>query len=563
MSGPIEFIAAAVLFVLMLAIRLVNIQRYGFDSDESQHLHVIWGWVHGFVQYRDLFDNHMPLFHIMFAPIFGLIGDRATILYEMRLVLLPLYFVAAWCTYQIGTSLFSRRAGIWAVILAGLLTRYHFVSVEFRPDNLWGPLWLLCVTVLVSGPFTVRRALAAGLLFGLCFAVSVKSALFLFSMALAAPIMLLLVGRQRLHQSWNHLAQSVIAFLASTALVPAIVSAFFALKGVWRDFRYCTFDFNFLGRYAIETTLGHEIHLALIVIKALFIGGGALYLIILTSNDSSLVFRRGFLLIFCVSYFLALKLVGPLSRHDNNPPLYPLVAVLCAGGLLALPRMLARFRWMPSRTFVLMPLPAFVAFAEMLVLIGMQPIWKDRTRQETDLLTTVIALLGPRDYVLDCKGEAVFHQRCVRSVFETITRSAIEHGIIVDDTPQRCVETQTCAVATPLVKKLPRDTRRFLKQNYLPVTNELRVAGEELKPSFTDPGRYEFKVTIPASYEIICGDENVSGTLDGIPYNGARFLAAGPHTFESAPKPRSLTLLWAQAVDRHFIPLQHHTSQKG
>jgi len=30
------------------------------------------------VQYRDLFDNHMPLFHLLFAPIFGLIGDRAT-----------------------------------------------------------------------------------------------------------------------------------------------------------------------------------------------------------------------------------------------------------------------------------------------------------------------------------------------------------------------------------------------------------------------------------------------------------------------------------------------------
>src|SRR5256884_9878577 len=116
MSGPGEFIAAAVLFALMIVIRVVNIARYGFDSDESQHLHVIWGWAHGFVQYRDLFDNHMPLFHILLAPIFGLIGDRATILYLMRFIVLPLYFVAAWCTYQIAVSLFSIRAGVWAVI---------------------------------------------------------------------------------------------------------------------------------------------------------------------------------------------------------------------------------------------------------------------------------------------------------------------------------------------------------------------------------------------------------------------------------------------------------------
>ena len=86
MSGPGEFIAAAVLFALMIVIRVVNITRYAFDSDESQHLHVIWGWARGFVQYRDLFDNHMPLFQILVAPIFGLIGDRATILHWMRFI---------------------------------------------------------------------------------------------------------------------------------------------------------------------------------------------------------------------------------------------------------------------------------------------------------------------------------------------------------------------------------------------------------------------------------------------------------------------------------------------
>src|SRR5438132_6964967 len=190
MSGPSEFIAAAVLFALMIVIRVVNILHYRFDSDEPQHLHVIWGWARGFVQYRDLFDNHMPLFHMMFAPIFGFIGDRATILYVMRFVLLPMYFVAAWSTYRIGTSLFSKRVGIWAVILVGLYTRYHFGSVDFRSDHLWAPLWLLCITVLISGPLTVRRALVAGLLLGLCFGISMKSVLFLFSITVAAPMTL-------------------------------------------------------------------------------------------------------------------------------------------------------------------------------------------------------------------------------------------------------------------------------------------------------------------------------------------------------------------------------------
>src|SRR6266481_1935092 len=182
MSGPAEFVAATSLFALMIAPKLVNMTRYRFDSDESQHMHVILAWARGFIQYRDVFDNHMPLFQIMFAPIFGLIGDRATILYWMRLILLPMYFVGAWCTYRIGELLFSRRVGIWAVILAGLYSTYHFTSFEFRTDNLWAPVWLLCVTVLISGAFTVPRALTAGLLLGFCFSVSMKSILLLLAL---------------------------------------------------------------------------------------------------------------------------------------------------------------------------------------------------------------------------------------------------------------------------------------------------------------------------------------------------------------------------------------------
>src|SRR5438552_752662 len=246
LSGPIEFAVAAALLALMIVFKLVNMTRYRFDSDESQHMHVIWALARGFVQYRDVFDNHMPLFQIMFAPIFGVIGDRATILYWMRFILLPMYFVAAWCTYRIGELLFSRRAGVWAVILAGLYTKYHFISLEFRTDNLWAPLWLLCVTALISGTLTVPRALVAGLLLGFCFGISMKSILLLVSLPVGASIALLLVGRTKLGQSWPHLARCTAAFLVAAALVPGAIALAFALAGAWRDFRYCNFEHNIL-----------------------------------------------------------------------------------------------------------------------------------------------------------------------------------------------------------------------------------------------------------------------------------------------------------------------------
>jgi len=563
MSGPAEFVAAAVLCALMLGIRVVHTLRHGFDNDESQHLHVIWGWARGFVQYRDLFDNHMPLFHIMFAPIFGLIGDRATILYVMRFIVLPLYFVAAWCTYQIGTSLFSRRAGVWAVVLVGLYTGYHFISLEFRTDNLWAPLWLLCIAVLVSRPLTARRALAAGLLLGLCFGVSMKSVLFLYSIAFAALVTLLLVGLQKLGQSWSSLTQCVAAFLISTAIVPATIMIFFAFKGLWPDFRYCVFDFNFLAPGASRNSLAYRIPLGLTIISALLVTVYVARRMIRGTDITGLAARRWFVLMVCVSYFLAFKIFWPVRSHDDDPPFYPLVAVLCSGVLLATSGGLIGSKWNAGQILRRVPVPAFLAVGEIIVLIAMQPIWKDRTRRETDLLRNVLTLSKPSGYVLDCKGETIFRQRSVRAVYETITRSAIQRGLVLDNAPQRCVETHTCVVATTLIRTFPRDTSRFVRRNYLRVTNDLRIAGKELKPSATNPLRCEFEVTIPASYEIISPRENVSGTLDGIPYNGARVLAAGSHTFESTLPSRGLVLLWSQAVDRHFTPFEHRTSPDG
>ena len=96
-------------------------------SDEPQHLHAVWGWARGFVQYRDMADNHMPLFQILCAPIYKLIGDRGTVLYWMRIVLQPLYIVAFWCTYRIGSLLFfsaRRRLGSHS---SGTFHRLYFL----------------------------------------------------------------------------------------------------------------------------------------------------------------------------------------------------------------------------------------------------------------------------------------------------------------------------------------------------------------------------------------------------------------------------------------------------
>jgi hypothetical protein len=53
----------------------------------------------------------------------------------------------------------------------------------------------------------------------------------------------------------------------------------------------------------------------------------------------------------------------------------------------------------------------------------------------------------------------------------------------------------------------------------------------------------------------------VTGVLDGERYEGKeRFLSRGIHTFARTPTGHVLVVFWAQAVNRHFIPIESNTS---
>ena len=434
MPNRVEFISAAVFLVLLVALKILNVVHQTFDRDEPQHLHVIWEWTRGLVPYRDFFDNHMPLFHIIFAPIVGLIGERATILHWMRFILLPIYFVVLWCTYQIGTRLFSRRAGIWAVIGLGLFGRYS-TAIDFRTDNLWTPIWLLCITVLVRGSMDVRRSLSAGLLLGLCFGVSMKSTVLLLALLVSVPLTVILVRNEKPGRSKMYLVQCAGAFLVGAASVPAIIMLFFALEGTWHDFRYAVFDFNFLANRVYPDRLVYKNHpmlaVAIVAIALPVVIYTARYITRVTA-DSNLAARRVFILLLCVSYFLALQIFWPPTSR-TYPPIYPLAFILCSGGLLDISDKLSRRNWSTFRILRMMPLPVFVALAELFLLsLGKRSIFDDRTRHETSMLRSLLQLTDRDDYVLDCKGETIFRHRCFRPVLERITMRAIDRGIIKD-----------------------------------------------------------------------------------------------------------------------------------
>src|SRR5213594_2279429 len=135
--GRAERVVALLIVTLTFLLRSFYVFRHGFDSDEWQHLHVVWASTQGLTQYRDVFDNHAPLFHIFSIPLVSWIGETPEILYRMRLAMTPIVAITLWGTYLIGRSIGGRRVGLWAATILGLIPLFFVRSIEYRPDVLW------------------------------------------------------------------------------------------------------------------------------------------------------------------------------------------------------------------------------------------------------------------------------------------------------------------------------------------------------------------------------------------------------------------------------------------
>jgi hypothetical protein len=326
---------------------------------------------------------------------------------------------------------------------------------------------------------------------------------------------------------------------------------FFALKGVWRDFRYCVFDHNFLPHLDAKNSPAWWIVIFPIAFPLV------VYIarrIVRATPDPALGFRRAFIFIICGFYITALYSFWTLMTRQDYLPYHPLAFVFFAAAILAicdsekfrlcLPSRLSRVSW-----------PVWLTILGLLVTLLSRPFWINGAKAETELLRDVLVLTEPGDFVFDCKGETVFRQRCFRPVLEPVMFERLQRKMIVDDVAQRCVETRTCLAAP--TGRMPWQARDFISQNYLPVKGFVRVAGGYLKESTAQSGALEFDSVIPAAYKLVAREGNVEGLLDGEAYTGARFLNPGKHLFAPSNRTGPVAFVWARAIDLHYSPFDY------
>lgn len=514
-----ERLAIAAVASAALLLRVMTLFRYRVDSDESQHLHVAWGWSEGLLQYRDIFDNHAPLFHILTSPLFSIFGERTDIVVLARVLMIPLFAIVLACTFAIARRAHSTRAAMWTVVLLSTLPFYFRRSVEYRTDNLWITLWIVLLWYLMRAAPSPRRMFVAGIILGIAMCVSLKTTLFIATLVIAGLAVFIIVQPF----SPRRLIAFAGAAIGGFLIAPSIILAWFRHLGILDEMIYCTITFNSLYHHERPIVWVARIFYP-IVLAVTFVaarrraaGGPRIPLLLMT----------------IVAYFMTLLSFWPVIGDRDVIPLAPPLCMLLAVMLLD------RFGADAWRRILL---PTVLLFcAAVFPLIRQSRMYEQRL-----FLQEVFDLTDPSDSIMSIKGEHVYRRRPVYSIFEKVTRTHVENGILKDDSPERIIAAG-CHVATHNTPLFPPRTRAFLNDNFMDI-GRMRVTAHPIG----DDGL--FTIAIPGEYSVLNPGGFADGAIDGMSLNRRRYLAAGRHLFVHGYAPPPYIFVWSQAADRGFSP---------
>ena len=547
-----RFLAGA-LFAAILALRVLCILHYRIDSDEPQHLHVVWGWTHHLVQYRDVFDNHTPLFHLACAPIFKLVGERADALIFMRFAMVPLFFFSLWCVYRLGIIIQLREVGFWGAVFAALSPGFCFTFTEYRTDDLWTALWLVSLVVMLGGALTSKRGLITGLLLGATVATSLKTLALLGCLGAAALAGLLLGGNLKAAMRDKRTYAFLGALLAGLAVVPGLLTVWFAQQDALRDALFGIFTFNSVPGFGrVQGWRDFSIGLLeLLVTITVLVPISAWMARRLIAPQHQLRFH----LIFLGSGFYGALLytLWPLLDAEHFIPFHPLIILGIMPLILdTLARPALSWRGILPRA-----LPAAAAFA--IMALEARSVRADATAWSIEHFDSLLKMSNASDYIMDLKGESIFRQRPCPYLFEGVGVERARKGMVPDDIPERMIQTRTCITIHHNYRFILPRTLAFMDENYIPVGG-YRVLGHDMTPVTGSPA-FTFEVVIPESFAFVSKGKVISGRIDGQPCKGSAALAEGTHEFVPNRFNQRVAFVWKQAVDRGFYPKDRNYKQ--
>ena len=542
--------AVVVLLAWGLVFRWGLARRQPLDFDEFHHLHVAWCWTQGLIPYRDFWDNHPPLMHLLLACLQPIRGETVETLFVWRLAAFGMAVAVLAATFVLARRVFDSATGLAAVALLACVQVFTDKTVEVRPDLgmiLFCVLTVWLVLRAMDGKSRRARAAnwaAAGVCFGLATLFSTKSLMAAVALAVGLVGLALCRWSRRLRSGLGcggaqecprgqvlGIARGLGWALLGFCLPVAPVVVFFAGHGLLAEMLRFTVleNVGYPDRFSAVRSLGPvwSTPVALTFGLGLLLAGIGQFRK-WARRDASLV-----LLIVAVVLVIEYGFIMPAPyAHSVCLPLVFLAVfggwvLRSAIGLVTRPRMSAVAAWGGGAGAVLI---LVAGMADSLVRLGLSHQGDAaELHRQLALTSRVLELTGTDDAVFSDAPVAVFRrQACFYptlyyGVLDRYRRGEIKPSIAED------LRRVGCAlVVTSFPPRLiPPDDERFVQTHFVQIEPQLYVPGRSFSPEELGRGPVVFEVVTPGVYTI---DAATDVLVDGEPVTTEVRLERGNHT---------------------------------
>lgn len=503
-----------------------------FENDELQHLHVVWSWTRGLTQYKDIFDNHTPLYHLVTAGLVSLLGLKASpdFVTQARLLSLPVFAATLAVAYRLLKNAFSLEPeeALTAACLLGLTS--PFLAFGARPEPLWIFFFFSSLLVLSREKLGLKEGFYAGLINGAGAMVSMKT------LVLLLPAQLLALVASGLLRKERRVGYKFLSGLAAgLPAVPLLVAAYFNSRDAFKELVYYTISYN---------TSGAPFHLsATAAVKAALYASAVFFALKYLSR------RAGREALFYAASGLLLGLLFLLYPIMESQTVLPLRLLLYGAAAALLVKYGGRALPAGRRTAGLL---AFFA-----AVLAFQ-LWNTKALTDVNAgkkayIGRILQLAGPGDgdYVMDAKGESIFGRRPFYYGLELLAQRRMAAGQLSDTIPAAMKRTATKLLLLWYPGRFTPADMEFFQANYVPLPPpycELWAAGKTVTPGPAGRPAF-FDLEIPADYAAACSGGGAF-SIDGKPYHGKPVrLDSGRHAAAAGKGCGRIDLIWAKAAE--------------
>lgn len=523
----IFFIVLFGLLFFFLAVRAALTFFRPLGPDELQHLHASWMVAHGYLPFKDFWENHAPTLYFMLAPLFRGEGNEIRGLFEARLALSILGLAILAQTYFVARRIHDVSTSLMAVLILSYTVIYAQRTIEVRPDQFLVIFWLAGFLLYLHA---VNRQLPvlyfiSGFLIGLGFLFSPK-----VLMPFAALILTALVCWFLKRSAWKLLDQ-IKKHLIFTAgfLVPIGVCLLFLQRlGILQPFFSCVLLENF--SYPDVRRPTYLLRIKYLSTLLLMLTGVAMHVKHLWKKEEIRI-EKVVILVPALFLLLIFLFFMPGAYPQSMLVFVPMLAIYGAEALMSAYAGLTAP--VVSRKSALL-----FFFALLAVIIPMGDVmlggpFSSDNQEQLNRFRYVLNFTPQSERLFDAESSYVFRPQAyyygslVAGNRKRFAPEELQHQIITSLVSSRC----RIVFQDDWIQFLPVGVQSFLKDNYLQSFEPgILIAGKKLPLPDAPDAKISFEISVPLKYSIQFVGNAQSVALDGAPYSGPCFLKRGLHT---------------------------------